>query len=200
MPRSPDGDGDGCRVPHRSGRAELPHPALQAHGFATRRRTAAHRLVVVSASPAIRCSLVWMVPRFDAPSIFPSIGSMPRRPLPSSGSLSVRFPGLVGTMRRSDFLKSIPGGSLTRLPVPSSRCLLRSRRRPARPSTGLGFGLPVPLPASSGRRQQDLPSSRQFLSMHALLSPDPGGTGAPGHSAPAMLPSARDTASAPTNR
>ena len=60
-----------------------------------------------------------MVPRFDALSIFPSIGSMPRRPLPSSGSLLVRFPGLIGTMKRSDFLQSIPGGSLIRPPVPS---------------------------------------------------------------------------------
>jgi len=50
-------------------------------------------------------------------------------------------------MRRSDFLQSIPGGSLTRPPVPSLRCLFRSRRRPALPSTGQGFGLPVPLPA-----------------------------------------------------
>jgi hypothetical protein len=26
-----------ARAPHRSGRAEFPHPALQAHGFAARR-------------------------------------------------------------------------------------------------------------------------------------------------------------------
>jgi len=101
-------------------------------------------------------------------------------------------------MRRSDFLKSIPGGSLIRPPVPSSRCLFRSHRRPALPTTDLGFSLPAPLPALSERRQQDLPSSRQIFSMHALLPSDPGGTGAPGHSALAMLPSARDTASAPT--
>jgi len=102
-------------------------------------------------------------------------------------------------MRRSDFLQSIPGGSLTRPPVPSSRCFLRSRQGPALPTTGLGFGLPVPLPALSGRRQQDLPSSRQILSIHALLPSDPGGTGAPGHSALAILPSAGDTTSAPTS-
>jgi len=36
--------------------------------------------------------------------------------------------------------------------------------------------------------------------MHALLTSDPGGTGAPGHSALAMLPSAPDTSSAPTKR
>jgi hypothetical protein len=34
--------------------------------------------------------------------------------------------------------------------------------------------------------------------MHALLPSDPGGTGTPGHSASAMLPSACGTASAPT--
>jgi hypothetical protein len=124
---------------------------------------------------------------------------MPRRPLPSPGSLQVRFPGLVGTMGRSDFLPSFPGGSLTRPPVPSSRCLFRSRRWPALPAPGQGFGLPAPLPAFQVRRQQDLPSSRQTLSMHALLTSDPGGNGAPGHSALAMLPSAPDTASAPTN-
>ena len=123
---------------------------------------------------------------------------MPRRPLPSPGSLQVRFPGLIGTMGRSDFLPSFPGGSLTRPPVPSSRCLFRSRRWPALPAPGQGFGLPAPLPAFQVRRQQDLPSSRQTLSMHALLTSDPGGTGAPGHSALAMLPSAPDTASAPT--
>ena len=72
---------------------------------------------------------------------------MPRRPLPSPGSLQVRFPGLVGTMGRSDFLPSFPGGSLTRPPVPSSRCLFRSRRWPALPAPGQGFGLPAPLPA-----------------------------------------------------
>jgi len=102
-------------------------------------------------------------------------------------------------MRHSDFLPSIPEGSLTRPPVPSSRCLFRSRHRPALPTTGLGFGHPAPLPAPSGRRKQDLPSSRQIFSMHALLPSDPGGTGAPGHSALTMLPSASGTASAPTN-
>ena len=141
-----------ARAPHRSGRAEFPHPALQAHGFAARRETVAHLLVEKLASPAIRCSLVRMVPRFDALSIFPSTGSMPRRPLPSPGSLRVWFPGLIGTMRRSDFLLPIPGGSLTRPPVPPSRCLIRSRHWPALPTTGQGFGQPAPLPATQGRR------------------------------------------------
>ena len=87
---------------------------------------------------------------------------------------------------------------MTRPPVPSSRCLFRSRHRPALPMAGQGFGQPAPLPAPLGRRPQDLPSSRQILSMHALLPSDPGGTGTPGHPASAMLPSASGTASAPT--
>ena len=64
------------------------------------------------ASSAIRCSLVETLPRSNALAIFPSIDSMPRRPLPSPGSLWARFPGLIGTMERSDFLPPIPGGSL----------------------------------------------------------------------------------------
>jgi hypothetical protein len=72
---------------------------------------------------------------------------MPWRPLPSSGSLWVRFPGLIGTMKRSDFLQSIPGGSLTRPPVPPLRCFFCSRHRPALPPTGQGFVQPAPLPA-----------------------------------------------------
>ncbi len=39
---------------------------------------------------------------------------MPWRPLLSTGSLRVWFPGLIGTLRRSDFLPSFLGGSLTR--------------------------------------------------------------------------------------
>ena len=46
-------------------------------------------------------------------------------------------------MRRSDFLQSVPGGSLIRPPVPSLRSLFRSRRRRALPTTGQGFGLPA---------------------------------------------------------
>jgi hypothetical protein len=69
---------------------------------------------------------------------------MPRRPLPSPGSQWVRFPGLIGTMGRSDFLPSIPGGSLTRPPVPSLCRLLCSRHPPALPTTGQGFGQPAP--------------------------------------------------------
>ena len=124
---------------------------------------------------------------------------MPWRPLPSSGSLWVRFPGLVGTIGRSDFLPSIPGGSLTRPPVPPLRCLFRSRRRPALPPTSLGLVSRVPdrhiedgenrisrVPVRSSRC---MPCSRQ-----TPVGPERQAT-----SALAILPSARDTASAPTN-
>ena len=165
-------------------------------------RASPHNGAMVNVAPmssAIRCSLVWMVPRFDALSIFPSTGSMPWRPLPSSGSLRVWFPGLVGTMRRSDFLSSIPGG-LVDSPAGTVLALLASLpSSDSAPMTDQGFGLLAPLPAHPGRRKQDLPSSRRILSTHALLTSDPGGTGAPGHSAPPVLPSAPGTASAPTN-
>jgi len=101
------------------------------------------------------------LPRFSALAIFPSIGSMPRRPLPSSGSLRVWFPGLIGTMGRSDFLPSIPGGSLTRPPVPSSRSLFRSRRRRALPTTGQGFGLPA---SPTGLSRTETTGSPEFPS------------------------------------
>jgi len=56
-----------AQPPHRSGCAGFPHPAPQAHGFAARRQADAHLLVEIIASPAIRYSFVWMVPRFGTP-------------------------------------------------------------------------------------------------------------------------------------
>ena len=140
-----------------------------------------------------------MVSRSDVLAIFPSTGSMPRRLLPSSGSLLVWFPGLIGTMKRSDFLPSIPGSSVTRPPVPSSRCFFAPAVDQHCPRRAWVLTTRLPDRFPQGRRNQDLPSSRQILSMHALLTSDPGGTGAPGRSALAVLPSAPDTASAPTN-
>ena len=64
---------------------------------------------------------------------------MPWRPLPSSGSLWVRFPGLIGTMKRSDFLQPIPGGSLTRPPVPPLRCFILLPPSASTASDGPGF-------------------------------------------------------------
>ena len=40
--------------------------------------------------------------------MFPSNGSLNQRPLPSAGSRSGRFPGFLGTMRRSDSLSPVP--------------------------------------------------------------------------------------------
>ena len=45
---------------HRSGRAESPHPALQAHWSAARRKTVAHLVAEKLASSAIRYSFVRM--------------------------------------------------------------------------------------------------------------------------------------------
>ena len=51
-------------------------------------------------------------------SIRPSV-PIPRRPLPSTGSLWDRFPGFLGTMSRSDSPPSVPVGSFPRPAVPS---------------------------------------------------------------------------------
>ena len=173
-------------------------PASGSSGAWVRCAAADRRAPAGQASSAIRCSLVKTLARFNALVIFPSTGSMPWRPLPSSGSLEVRFPGLIGTMGRSDFLPSIPGGSLTRPPVPPSCCFFAPAVDQHCPRRAWGLTTRLPYRFLQGRRPQDLPSSRQILPMHALLPSDPGGTGAPGRSALAMLPSARDTASAPT--
>ena len=117
--------------------------------------------------------------------------SLPRVPV-GSVPRSHRY---YGTLR----LPTIHPGGLVDSPAGTVLALLVSL--PPSASTthdGPGFWSPGSPTGSSGRRQQDLPSSRQILSMHALLPSDPGGTGAPGHSALAMLPSASDTASAPT--
>ena len=54
-----------------------------------------------------------------SPTSFPHSGPLPRRPLPSTGSLRARFPGFIGSMGRSDSPLSIPVGSFPRPAVPS---------------------------------------------------------------------------------
>ena len=54
-----------------------------------------------------------------SPTSFPPSVPLPRRPLPSPGSLRDQFPGFIGTMGRSDSPLSIPVGSFPRPAVPS---------------------------------------------------------------------------------
>ena len=54
-----------------------------------------------------------------SPTSFPHSVPLPRRPLPSTGSLRDRFPGFLGTMSRSDSPPSVPVGSFPRPAVPS---------------------------------------------------------------------------------
>src|ERR1700737_1040882 len=64
------------------------------------------------ARSAIRWWFVHTVSGFEAPPVFPSSGPVARRPLPSTGSRRLRFPGFHGTMRRSDSLRTFTTGFL----------------------------------------------------------------------------------------
>jgi hypothetical protein len=101
--------------------------------------------------------------------MFPSNGSMTRRPLPSPGSRWLLFPCFTGTMRRSDILPALPLRSValawryrgcTRISLPRRRVQRRGpgvgKPVPHRPWSAETAGTPrflgnppVPLPCSS---------------------------------------------------
>ena len=116
-----------------------------------------------------------------SPTSFPHSVPLPRRPLPSTGSLRARFPGFLGTMSRSDSPPSVPVGSFPRPAVPSRAPCFAPAIGEALPMTDQGFGLPAPLPAFSGWRRWGLPGSwRTFDRMPCFY--DSGGPAVPGHS------------------
>ena len=86
------------------------------------------------ASSAIRCCRVDMSPSSDALAMFPSNDSMMRHPLPSPGSLRVRFSWFLGTMRCSDALRPFRRAWLPSLgdtcPCACLRLSHTARRRP----------------------------------------------------------------------
>jgi hypothetical protein len=81
-----------------------------AHGFATSRRPRRLAPSLALNQPAIRRSRVDTVVGLGVPAVFPSCGSMLRRPLPSTGSGQVRSPASSVTTRRSDSLTILPPG------------------------------------------------------------------------------------------
>jgi hypothetical protein len=188
-----------AQAPHRSGRAEFPHPALRAHGFASRRqaphtcwssntRQLSYPMQSRLDGFEVRCPLHLSLHRFHVPAP-PSLLRVPLGSVP-------RTHRYYETLR----LPAIHPGGLVDSPAGTVLALLDSLPpSTSAPNGGPGFWFPGSPTGFLERRQQDLPSSRQILSIHALLPSDPGGTGTPGHSALAILPSAPDTASAPTN-
>ena len=115
------GGGVAPAASHRSGRAQLRHPARQTTD--SQRRS------------AIRCCFVDTGSGSDAPAMFPSNDSVVRRPLPSTGSRRLRFPGFHGTMERCDSLRTVRTGFLVvHPPLPLGCVCLRpslpARRRP----------------------------------------------------------------------
>ena len=87
--------------PHRSGRAQLTHPAPR--DTDSLRDATRYALRPLSAAVALR----WQRSSVS-PAIFPSGGSVSRRPLSSTGSSEGEFPRVAGTMRRSDSRPPIP--------------------------------------------------------------------------------------------
>ena len=132
------------------------------------------------ASSAIRWSFVETVLGLGVPAIFPSYGSVIRRPLPSTGSLGSvprlpRYYAGAPTPSRPSRRASLPslGGTIRAL-----ACSLPQA------ASAAAWGLEIWSPGSPRRdsewRRQGLPGSWGTPCEHALLS-DPGGTSAPGH-------------------
>ena len=116
-----------------------------------------------------------MLPGPNVPDISPSKVSMIWRPLPSPRSLVVRFPWLLGTSNRSDFLPLFSSGFFLPLSYRSalaSSLPCRSERHPTW-TWGLFSRLPHPEPLSGNGRISQVPEGPQCP--HAMLS-DPGRT------------------------
>jgi hypothetical protein len=115
------GGGVAPAASHRSGRARLRHPARQTTDSRAR--------------CGIRRGYVDRGTGDEAPALWPPGRAVVRRPLPSTGSRRVRFPGLRGTMERCDSLRTVTAGFLVvHPPLPLGyvcfRLSLPARRRP----------------------------------------------------------------------
>jgi hypothetical protein len=117
-----------------------------------------------------------MLPGPNVPDISPSKVSMIRRPLPSPRSLVVRFPWLLGTPSRSDFLPPFSSGLFCFPSDTAPRSLLRSHAGANATRHGPGDcspGFPHPDSPSGNGRTSQVPEGPRCL--HAMLS-DPGGS------------------------
>ncbi len=126
-----------------------------------------------------------MTSRPNVPALRPSARSTPGRPLPSTGSLQVRFPGFLGTAGR--LRPPLPRGQASRFPSrPASSpslgrttaCAPLRSPRDERTPRGPGPFCAAPAPRLRRWRRRDLPGLGDPCT-HAPL-PDPGGAPAPG--------------------
>jgi len=158
---------------HKSGRAQLRHPARQINASLRLGRRA---------SSATRWCCVDIVVEFDASAMFPPNGSLTQRPLPSPGSPWCEFPGFVGTMRRSDSRPPYPTDFVVLRPPVTDPCVcLRLSPPPDAGGGAWGFGgvaAPKPLIVDSATA-----GSPRFLRnpqcVYARIF-DPGRNAAPG--------------------
>src|SRR5437667_10699129 len=111
------------------------------------------------ASSAIRCCRVDMSPSSDALAMFPSNDSAMRHPLPSPGSLRVRFSWFLGTMECSDALCPYRRASLPSLGDTRPCACLRFSLRPDAGRGPGAFGSGSSPPAFPDGRPQGLSGS-----------------------------------------
>ena len=145
------GAGVAPRPSHRSVLAQLRHTALQARASlrgGKLRRAPAAGAKPAGASSAIRCCPEHTVLELKVSIVFPSNGSLTRRPLPFAGSPWGGFPRCRGTMRRSDSLRTfLPPFVILRLAVPSRAPVfvspLGSDAGPGAWSFGVGSSTPM---------------------------------------------------------
>ncbi len=174
-------------APHRAGRAQLRHPALQAmNSPATLRSRPCN---------AIRLCYVEMGSGPGVPGIYPSGGLMARRPLPSAGSR-----GSVPPRRRYYEALRLPAAHPAAL-----RCLrlavsrVHPRFAPVAAGCagdGPGVGHPV-LPPGFAEKAEGPPRFLGDPCVSVPRSPTPAGPRAPGRCGAAARPSVNLTTSAP---
>ena len=129
------------------------------------------------ASSAIRCSLVETVSRFGVPAIFPSNGSVTRRPPSLHGVPRDGSPASHGTTEVLRLPAARPAAlRFLRLAVPRMRPPIRSRRLRTPSAVGLDLWSPG---APAGIRSRRSQGSPRFLGNPLVCMPcshDPGGT------------------------
>ena len=143
------------------------------------------------ASSAIRCSFVETVSGFDVPVMFPSNGSVTRRPPSLHGVPRVGSPASSVLRERSDFPPPVPPRFVAfawryHRVRPSFRS--RSGRTPA--PAGLEPCSPVALAGSVVSGDDRISQVPGEPSVRMPSFSDPGGTSAPGHCGASVLPSA----------
>ncbi len=172
----------GCCPPRSPTDPDMRDYRIRLLGAADSQRTTC-ALGLLSERVALRCRTGSM-----SPTSFPHSVPLPRRPLPSTGSLRARFPGFISTMGRSDSPSSIPVGSCPRPAVPSrAPCFAPAiGEHYLRRTRVLVSRFPYRLFQDGDDGVSQVPGGPSITCPASTTPVDPP---MPGHSAPVMLPS-----------